>query len=182
MHAHIQPHIHTYIHRIYLYTHVHTYTHPLATILSRSGLRPLSVMRTKGRARFVTHLGDKDSVDEEFLAREFGNFLEERTGVRLEDGVGCGGCGDNIHTAGKTWELLKKGLGAVKKMVAPTEDDKKKRAFVLAGRKQLDAEADEKVALSKLEGKIKEVEKHRQVIEDAGKKKDKAFKPLGREE
>jgi hypothetical protein len=146
------------------------------------GEHEMGVMRTKGRARFVTHLGDKDSVDEEFLAREFGNFLEERMGVRLEDGVGCGGCGDDIHTAGKTWDLLKKGLSAVQKMVAPTEDDKKKRAFLKAGKRQLEAEANEKVALSKLEGNINNVEKNRQAIEAAEKKKNKAFKKPDSEE
>jgi hypothetical protein len=36
--------------------------------------------------------------------------------------------------------------------------------------------------LSELEGKIKQVEKHRQVIEDSGKKKEEAFKPLGSKE
>ena len=105
-------------------------------------------------------------------------------GVRLEDGVGCGGggCGDDIHTAGKAWDLLKNGLSGIRKVIAPTQKEKAKKAFIEAGKKQLDAEADEKVALSELEGKIKQVEKHRQVIQDAGKKKDEAFKPLGRNE
>jgi hypothetical protein len=53
--------------------------------VSGPGGHEMGMMRTKGRARFVTHLEDRDSVNEEFLAREFGNFLEERMGVRLED-------------------------------------------------------------------------------------------------
>jgi hypothetical protein len=89
------------------------------------GEHEMGVMRTKGRARFVTHLEDRDSVNEEFLAREFGNFLEERMGVRLEDGVGCGGggCGDDIHTAGKAWDLLKNGLSGIRKVIAPTQKE-----------------------------------------------------------
>jgi hypothetical protein len=96
--------------------------------------------------------------------------------------VGCGGCGDDIHTAGKTWNLLKKGVSGIRKAIAPTKEEKAKDAYLKAGKKQLEAEANEKVALSKLEGNINDVEKNRQAIEAAEKKKNKAFKPPDSEE
>ena len=144
------------------------------------GEHEMGVMRTKGRARFVTPLEDRDSVNKEFLAREFGNFLEERMGERLEDGVGCGGggCGDDIHTAGKAWDLLKNGLSTIRKAIAPTDEEKAKKKFVAAGKDELNAEAGEQVALKKLEKNIKEVEEHRKAVEDAKKRKGEAFKPI----
>jgi hypothetical protein len=144
------------------------------------GEHEMGVMRTKGRARFVTHLEDRDSVNEEFLAREFGNFLEERMGVRLEDGVGCGGggCGDDIHTAGKAWDLLKNGLSGIRKVIAPTDEEKAKKKFIQAGTDKLKAEADEQLALKNLENNIKKVEGHRKTVEEAEKRQGEAFKPI----
>jgi hypothetical protein len=142
------------------------------------GEHEMGVMRTKGRARFVTHLGDKDSVDEEFLAREFGNFLEERMGVRLEEG-------DEMHTNGFLKSLghaVANGVSGMRKAIAPTKEEKAKDAFMKAGKKQLEAEVNEKVALSKLEDNINDVEKNRQAIAAAENKKNKAFKKPDSEE
>ena len=142
------------------------------------GEHEMGVMRTKGRARFVTHLGDKDSVDEEFLAREFGNFLEERMGVRLEEG-------DEMHTNGLLKSLghaVAKGVSGMRKAIAPTKEEKAKDAFMKAGNKKLHAEADEQVALQKLENNIKQVEKHRKEVADAEKRQEEAFKPIAQKE
>jgi hypothetical protein len=87
------------------------------------GEHEMGVMRTKGRARFVTHLEDRDSVNEEFLAREFGNFLEERMGVRLEER-------DEMHTAGFSsfGKAVLHGMGTIKNVVLPSKAVKAERA------------------------------------------------------
>jgi hypothetical protein len=68
----------------------------------------------------VTIVGE-DSVDETFLAKEFGNFLEERLGVRVveEGGLGAGGCGDGggqggVHTGGFLGNMGKGALNVLK--------------------------------------------------------------------
>jgi hypothetical protein len=148
------------------------------------GEHEMGVMRTKGRARFVTHLEDRDSVNEEFLAREFGNFLEERMGVRLEDGVGCGGDGhgNEMHTDAGFLKSLGSAAMKIKNAIAPSDSVKAKNAFIEAGKKKLHAEAAEQAALKKLEGNIKEVEEHRKAVEEAKKRQGEAFKPIAHKE
>jgi hypothetical protein len=87
--------------------------------------------------RLVTIVGE-DSVDETFLAKEFGNFLEERLGVRVvEEGVlGTGGFGGGgggqggVHTGGLLDSLKKIGgsvVGAVSSVA--TKKGRQKQAL-----------------------------------------------------
>jgi hypothetical protein len=93
--------------------------------VSGPGGHEMGVMRTKGRARFVTHLEDRDSVNEEFLAREFGNFLEERMGVRLEER-------GEMHTdglLGAFGHAIAKGVSGIQNAVLPSKAVKAERAI-----------------------------------------------------
>jgi hypothetical protein len=111
------------------------------------GEHEMRVMTTKGRARFVTHLGDRDGLDEEFLGREFGNFLEERMGVRLQEG-------DKMHTDG-----LLSTLKSLKNAVLPSKAVQERNAAAKAGAQAGVAVHDAEVAQGQMEAKLEEMKK-----------------------